>query len=307
MKIADYTIIALLVSALVSGCKNVPEHNAGEHLRIVCTTGMIGDAVARIAADKAEVHVLMGPGVDPHLYKATQGDLRILAKADVIFYNGLHLEGKMGEVLHKLSRTKKVIALGDSLPKDKLLHPASDAKAFDPHVWFDVSLWAEVVRRAGRTLAAVHPGHSDLFLRNASTYASALDSLHLWVKEQMAMVPRERRVLITAHDAFGYFGKAYDVEVHGLQGISTASEYGLRDVSNLVRFLSERQVKAVFVESSVPTKSMEAVIEGCASRGHTVAIGGSLYSDAMGDAGTPEGTYTGMVRANVETILKGIR
>ncbi len=307
MKTIWLMVWAMPVLWLATGCVEVPERHTGDRLRIVCTTGMIGDAVSRIAGSKAEVSVLMGPGVDPHLYKATQGDLHLLSHSDVIFYNGLHLEGKMGEVLHKFARNKKIVALAELLPPESLLMPAGETRAHDPHIWFDVSLWAEVVRHAGRELAAADPVHKDLYLGNASRYAAELDSLHRWVGEQMAGIPDEQRILVTAHDAFGYFGRAYGMEVRGLQGISTASEYGLRDVSDLVGFLTERKIKAVFVESSVPSKSLEAVVEGCSRRGHQVAVGGHLFSDAMGQEGTQEGTYAGMVKANVQTIAKALQ
>lgn len=289
-------------------CSRVSDADrSGEPLKIVCTTGMIGDALTRIAGDKASVAALMGPGVDPHLYKATQGDLRLLTEADLIFYNGLHLEGKMGEVLQKLSRTRKVTALAEAIPQELLLHSDAKAGVFDPHVWFDVSLWRRVVRQAGETLAAADAENAAYYRANTDTFLAELDSLHQWVTAQIASIPKEGRVLITAHDAFGYFGQAYGIEVRGLQGISTASEYGLRDISELVAFLTERKIKAVFVESSVPSKSLEAVAEGCARRGHPIKIGGSLYSDAMGETGSPEGAYPGMVRANVTTIVQALQ
>ena len=268
---------------------------------------MIGDAVKQIAGDRARVTTLMGPGVDPHLYKATQGDLKVLAEADIIFYNGLHLEGKMGEVLEKLSRRKPVLAFGDALDKSLLINATQYDNAYDPHIWFDVSLWNRVVRHAGETLARSDTAHAAHYLGNAAAYGQALDTLHQWVQSEIASIPQTQRVLITAHDAFAYFGRAYDIEVRGLQGISTISEYGLRDISELVTFIVDRKIRAVFVESSVPRKSLEAVVEGCAQRGHQVSIGGTLYSDAMGSPGTPEGTYTGMVAANVRTIVDALK
>lgn len=298
----SYAVLATLIAVLATACsKGSPP--GSEKLNIVCTTGMIGDALMHIAGDAAQVTTLMGPGVDPHLYKPTQGDLGLLSQADVIVYNGLHLEGKMGEILQKLSRTKTVIALGELLPPELLRHPEGDSKAYDPHIWFDVSLWARAVRETGKQLAQTDSSNAALFRANTAAYASQLDNLHHRVLERMASIPPEQRVLVTAHDAFGYFGRAYHMEVRGLQGISTASEYGLRDISDMVNFLTERKIKAVFVESSVPAKSLEAVLEGCARRGHQVRIGGHLYSDAMGEKGSPTGSYTGMVEANVETIV----
>lgn len=305
-----YSLPLVLVVPLLltlTACKNQADTPKSGLLRVVCTTGMIGDAVQHIAGSKAEVRTLMRSGVDPHLYKATQGDLELLTAADVIFFNGLHLEGKMTEVLRKLSRTKKVVALADSLPPERLIRASDQPHAYDPHVWFDVALWREVAWVAARALAQADPAHQLVYQQNAEAYLARLDSLHHWVQARMAALPPEQRVLVTAHDAFGYFGQAYQVKVRGLQGISTASEYGLHDVSSLVDFLTRHRIKAVFVESSVPAKALEAVVEGCARRGHIVAIGGQLYSDALGEAGTPAGTYEGMVRANVETIVKSLQ
>lgn len=276
-------------------------------LQIVCTTGMIGDAISRIAGDRAKVVSLMGAGVDPHLYKATQGDLRRLTEADVVFYNGLHLEGKMGEILEKVGRLKPVIALGDSLPPGQLINSTDYPGAYDPHVWFDVSLWHQVVGIAGRTLARLDTAYAKQYLANTRAFQDTLDQLHTYVQEQISQIPAQQRILITAHDAFEYFGRAYDIEVRGLQGISTVSEFGLKDISDLVQLITDRNIKAIFVESSVPRKSLEAVVEGCAQRGHDTRIGGTLYSDAMGEAGTPAGTYPGMVRANVRTIVDALR
>lgn len=301
-------VLVAWVAFFAASCTETPgKTDIQAKLNVVCTTGMIGDALAHVAGEKAVITTLMGPGVDPHLYKATQGDLQTLTDADIIFYNGLHLEGKMGEIFRKLSRTKRVIALAEQLPQKRLLRLEGNQDAIDPHIWFDVSLWAEAVNHAGMELARTDSSNADYYLRNTRAYLAELDSLHRWTAAQISAIPRENRVLITAHDAFGYFGKAYDIEVRGLQGISTASEYGLRDISNLVSFLTERKIKAVFVESSVPAKSLEAVVEGCSRRGHEVAIGGSLFSDAMGRADSPEGTYTGMVKANVKAIAKALK
>ncbi len=301
-----FYLLLLLPLAVQVACRPAQSDVEGPR-RIVCTTGMIGDAIRRIAGTHAEVTPLMGPGVDPHLYKATQGDLRLLTEADIIFYNGLHLEGKMGEVLEKLSRLKPVIAITDSIDRRRLINSTDYADAHDPHIWFDVSLWSEAVGYAGRAMGRLDTAHAAVYRQNADRFREELADLHRWVADTIATIPEGQRVLITAHDAFAYFGQAYAIEVRGLQGISTVSEYGLKDISDLVSFISERQIKAVFVESSVPRKSLEAVVEGCAQRGHQVRIGGTLYSDAMGEKGTPEGTYPGMVRANVVTIVDALR
>jgi manganese/zinc/iron transport system substrate-binding protein len=278
-----------------------------QRLQVVCTTGMLGDALQLIAGDHIRLTTLMGPGVDPHLYKATQGDLQALTSADLIIYHGLHLEGKMADVLEKLGRTKRVVALASTLPEDKLLLLDEQGPVYDPHLWFDVSLWADLVMQAAAELGKSDTQHADQYRRNARQYTDSLLVLHEWVKSSINDIPSEQRVLITAHDAFGYFGRAYGMTVRGLQGISTASEFGLRDLSNLVTYLTKHKIRAVFVESSVPTKSLEAVVEGCRMRGHTLVIGGMLYADALGNTGTPEASYTGIVRHNVNTIVRALK
>lgn len=303
----------LLIPCLLwmAGCNTAETDQAAAKapgtLTIIATTGMIADAVSNVAGEKATVEALMGPGVDPHLYKATQGDLAKLKGADMIFYNGLHLEGKMGDVLEKLAKNKPVIAVGGEIAPQKLLKSAQFADAYDPHIWFDVSLWIEAVNEVKKALSAKMPEHATTFAQNATTYRKELTELHQWVGEQIASIPQAQRVLITAHDAFEYFGRAYQIEVKGLQGISTVSEYGLQDLSEMVTFIVDHKIKAVFVESSVPRKSLEAVIEGCEQRGHAVKIGGTLFSDAMGEAGSPEGNYLGMVKYNVSTIVQNLK
>lgn len=300
-----------LTSIILQSCSEKEEAAGGppqgRKLRIVCTTGMIADAAKNIAGEHAEVKAIMGPGVDPHLYKATQGDLKMLNDADIIFYNGLHLEGKMAEVLEKLGTRKRTVAVADGIAKDRLISNDAFAGAYDPHVWFDVDLWSNSVRYMAQQLAGYDTSHSKDYMAAAEGYQEELQVMHAWVKQQISYIPKERRVLITAHDAFSYFGRAYDIDVRGLQGISTVSEFGLQDITRLVNFISENKIKAVFVESSVPRKSLETVVEGCRQKGHDVKIGGTLYSDAMGAEGTPEGAYLGMVRANVNTIVDGLR
>lgn len=300
-------VLTILVAAAIGvGCGDAAEHSAAD-LDITVTTGMIADAVLNVAGDHAKVTALMGPGVDPHLYKATQGDLARLTSADVVFYNGLHLEGKMVDVLEKLSRQKPVVAVTDGVTESDLRSPPEFQGAHDPHIWFDVKLWAGAVRRIADELKKVDETNAEEYDRNATQYIHRLDSLDTWVRTQIATIPKIQRVMITAHDAFGYFGRAYDIEVRGLQGISTVSEFGLADRAALENLIAERKIKAVFVESSVPKRSIEAVVEGVQAKGHEVRIGGQLYSDAMGDAGTPEGTYIGMVTANVNTIVGALR
>ncbi len=301
-----FIVLAIpFILLIIVGCEQ--EQSKNGKLYIVTTTGMIQDALKNIAQEKAEVIGLMGPGVDPHLYKPTPGDLSELRKADVVFYNGLHLEGKMGEVFEQLSRQKPVFAIADEIDKNSLQAPQDASQAYDPHIWFDVELWKQTVDYAGKSLAEADTTNAQYFMSNTKAYTNALDTLHRWVKQQIAQIPKKQRVLITAHDAFGYFGTAYQIEVKGLQGISTLSEFGLRDVSELVNFIVENNIKAVFVETSVSSKSLETVVSGCKEKGHDVKIGGTLYSDAMGEAGTAEGTYIGMVKSNVNTIVSSLK
>jgi manganese/zinc/iron transport system substrate-binding protein len=300
-----YGLFFVLILFACSGKKEIP---VGERkLRIVTTTGMIKDAVEHVVGDKAEVIALMGPGVDPHLYKATQGDLEKLTSADVIFYNGVHLEGKMGEVFEKLGRLKPVIAVAKDIPESRLRTIPGFDNVHDPHIWFDVKLWEEAVKVITIFMAEYDSASTQFYQQNSAAYLHQMDSLHNSVKEQLKQIPAEQRVLITAHDAFGYFGDAYGIEVRGLQGISTVSEFGLKDVTDLVNFIIARKIKAIFVETSVSQKSINAVVEGCNQKGWNVKIGGSLYSDAMGAAGTPEGNYLGMVSANVNTIVTALK
>lgn len=301
--------VGVLLLLMVAGCAGggSSPKGAAATIRITCTTGMIADAARVIGGEHVVVTGLMGPGVDPHLYKASEGDLQRLNDADLILYNGLNLEGKMGDLFVRMSRTRPTVAVSESVPESLLREPPEFLGHYDPHIWFDVSMWSHAVGRVRDALIETAPAHRAAFESNAAAYLDSLRGLHAWCGEQMATVPRERRVLVTAHDAFGYFGRAYDVDVVGLQGISTVTEYGLADVRRLVDMIVSRGVKAVFIESSVPRRSIDAVVQGCRSRGHLISVGGTLYSDAMGPADTPDGTYLGMVRANVLTIVGALR
>ena len=287
------------------GAKNTTG-NGEARLRVVATTGQVGDLVRNIGGSRVELSVLMGPGIDPHLYKASAGDVERLRRADLIFYNGLHLEAKMGEVLSRLGSRTPTYAVAEAIPEESLIAPPEFAGSHDPHVWLDVALWqiaATVVRDA---LIEQDAAHATGYQERAATYLSELVALDDYVRERAAGIPPARRVMITAHDAFNYFGRAYAIEVRGLQGISTVTEAGTADMRDLATFIAERRIPAMFVESSVPPKSIEAVQAAVRARGFAVAIGGELYSDAMGEAGTPAGTYTGMVRHNIDTIAKAL-
>ena len=277
--------------------------------QIVCTVGMITDIVRNVAGEHAEVEGLIGEGVDPHLYKPTRSDVVKLRVADVVFYNGLLLEGKMTDVLVRVASTgKPVRAVTEAILKDSdyLLDKDYGSEYTDPHVWMDVSAWAKAVPVVAETLAAYDPENAATYRANAVAYAAKLEALDAYAKAVMATIPETQRVLVTAHDAFQYLGRAYSIEVRGIQGISTESEAGVRDLEGLVDFIVEQQIPAVFVETSVADKNVRALVEGAKARGHEVVIGGSLFSDAMGQAETYEGTYIGMIDHNVTTIVNSL-
>jgi manganese/zinc/iron transport system substrate-binding protein len=272
-------------------------------LNLVATTGMIANLAENIGGEHVTVHALMGPGVDPHLYVASEGDVELLQNADIIFYNGLFLEAQMDDILKQLGERKTVIPVAEHIDPSQLLPWVAYPDEFDPHVWFDVQLWMKAAEAVRNTLVEVDAANADTYRTNADAFLAELSELDAYVREQAERVPAEQRVLITAHDAFHYFGRAYGFEVRGLQGISTASEAGTADVRDLADFIVERQIPAIFVESSVPVRNVEALQAAVKDRGFDVVIGGSLFSDAMGDPGTPEGTYIGMVRHNIDTIV----
>jgi manganese/zinc/iron transport system substrate-binding protein len=274
-------------------------------IEIVCTTGMVADLARNVGGDHVRITTLMGPGVDPHLYKSSPADVGHLNRADMICYSGLHLEGKLSDLLERMQHKKPTVAVAEGIAEGKLL--ADENGVRDPHVWFDVSLWSEAAGAVQEALSQFDPKHAADYAEACKKYQSQLAQLHQKSQDDLAMIPPEHRVLVTAHDAFQYFGKAYGIEVRGIQGISTDSEAGVREVKQLVDFLVERKIKAVFVETSVADQNIQSLLEGCAARGHTVTIGGTLFSDAMGEERTPEGTYVGMVEHNVKTITNALK
>lgn len=312
------TVMLLLGALLLSGCEKLKETGsdgaiarppadlAGRKIRVVATIGMITDIVEQVGGERVRVDGLMGPGVDPHLYKASEGDVTRMAGADIIFYGGLHLEGKMTEVFERIRGKILAVAVTDGIDRALLLRPPEFKGAYDPHVWFDVTLWMKAVERVAETLAQIDPKSGETYRENARTYLGKLSELHEYVRRQAGSLPTSRRVLITAHDAFNYFGRAYGIEVHGVQGISTVSEAGTADIKALANLIVEKRIPAVFVETSVPPRTIEAVKEAVRARGFDVKIGGNLYSDAMGNPGTPDGTYIGMVRHNIDTIVSAL-
>ena len=299
---------AVVGSVCLSGCADAPSDSSGQDgpLKVVATTGMIADTAARIVGDHGTVTGLMGPGVDPHLYKASESDVRLLSEADLILYNGLYLEGKMGDILVKLARSRPVVAVSELIPEDQRREPPEFLGHYDPHIWFDVSLWVQTLDPITESLVALRPQHEASFRANADALRAELGELDAWVAQRIQEIPEEHRVMVTAHDAFGYFGERYGIEVVGIQGISTLAEAGLQDVQRVVNLVVERGIGALFVESSVPRRTVEAVVAAAKERDHDVEIGGELFSDAMGPAGTPEGTYPGMVRHNVNTVVDAL-
>ncbi len=306
-------IVVLLVwlTAILSGCGAQGGADKGDltqrKIKIVTTTGMIADAVKNVGGERVDVTALMGPGVDPHLYKASAGDVSRMSSADVIFYNGLHLEGKMAEIFEEMSRFAKVYAVADGVDPNMLERTSAFAGNYDPHIWFDVKIWMQVVRYIAKCLSETDPQSAELYQANADAYLARLQELDQYVREQAATIPQEHRILITAHDAFHYFGKAYGFQVRGLQGISTVAETGTADVQQLADFIVQHKIPAIFVETSVPPRYIEALQAAVKARGFDVKIGGSLFSDAMGDPGTPEGEYVGMVKHNIDTIVKALK
>ncbi len=275
-------------------------------LSVVATTGMIADTAQRIGGDLVDVRALMGPGVDPHAYRQTRTDIVAMAKADLVLWNGLYLEAQLEEVLADLSKRTTVTAVAEAVPEDMLIAHDDYANRFDPHVWMDPTLWRDVAAATRDALIAAAPEHEAAFVQNADAFMGEIADLAVYSETALASVPQSARVLVTAHDAFNYFGRAYGFEVIGIQGISTESEAGLNRIGELVDMIVSRGISAVFVESSVSDQSIRALIEGAAAKGHAVKIGGELYSDAMGAPGTYEGTYIGMIDHNVTVISGGL-
>lgn len=269
---------------------------------VVATTGMIADTARRIGGDQVQVRALMGPGVDPHAYRQTRSDIVAMTRADLVLRHGLYLEAQMDQFFTDLSRRRNVVAVADGLPRDLLLAHEEYENRFDPHVWMVPDLWRHVARAILQALIDTDPDNAELYTANAETFFADLETISAYARDVLATVPPDQRVLLTAHDAFNYFGAAYGFEVLGIQGISTESEAGLARIAELVDLLVERDIQAVFVESSVSDRNMRALIEGAAARGHDVHIGGELFSDAMGEPGSYEGTYLGMIDHNVTTI-----
>lgn len=289
-----------------SDSRSAPRYSGPGPIQVTVTTGMVADLVRSVGGERLTVHQLLGSGVDPHLYKVSRDDVSRIVRSDLVVYSGLMLEGKMDDTLVKLSATQPVWAVTEGLAADQLLQPEDAAGHADPHVWMDVSLWAGCLNRFANRLAEFDPPGRELYLANAERVAAEWMREHAEGSRLIGSIPATSRVLVTSHDAFGYFGRAYGIEVRGVQGISTESEAGLQQINQLVDLLVERKLPAVFVESSVPRKSIEAVVAGAAARGQTVQIAGPLYADAMGEAGTTQETYLGMMKHNFRLISRAL-
>jgi manganese/zinc/iron transport system substrate-binding protein len=297
----------LLVSLItVFACKSSVKKN--DKLQVVTTTTMITDLLHNIGGDKIDIQGLMGAGVDPHLYKASEGDVSKLFNADVIVYNGLHLEGKLEDVFEKMRhQRKKTIAVSDAIDKATLIGSEYFASNYDPHIWFNIKNWELITQYITDQLCELDAKNADTYKENGANYLKSLASLKKIITDEINSIPIEKRILVTAHDAFNYFGKEFQFNVVGLQGLSTATEAGVKDVQRMASFIEENEVKAIFVESSVPKRTVEALQEAVKAKGKEVVIGGTLFSDALGSAGTKEGTYIGMYKHNVKIIVSSLK
>lgn len=306
MKNIKIQILFFSLMTVLLGCRLDESVKQGP-LHIVTTTGILADGVTRIVGDSAEVSCIMGPGTDPHIYKPTPGDIEMLDEADVIICNGLHLEGKMAEMLDKYAQEKPVIKLSDGIDKKMLIQTTDVADSYDPHIWFDLEMWQTGLEYVTQQLAEIDTVSASYFQKNYQSYAEEIMETDLFIKEELTQLDSTQRVLITSHDAFSYFGRRYNIEVKGIQGISTLSEVGLKEISDMVDFIIERKIGAIFVETSTSQKTAESIADGCAAKEYIIRIEGPLYSDALGEPDQPAGTYLGMIRENVQMIVSGLR
>ena len=284
-----------------------PKGNAQEApINVLVTIAMVGDVVENVAGECANVTALMGAGVDPHLYEASAQDVRLFQESEVIFYSGYSLEGQLGEVLERFGEQKPTVAVSPAAINPSDLITVQDIYGIDPHLWMDVSLWAQITTAISDTLVEVRPDCAETMTVNAENYRSQLSALHDWIAASIATIPEPQRLMVTAHDAFNYYAKAYGIEVAGIQGISTESEAGIADIRDMASLVAERGVPAVFVETTINPRTIQAVVDAAAERGHEVVIGEELFSDAMGDEGTLGGTYIGMLYTNTRHIVEGL-
>jgi manganese/zinc/iron transport system substrate-binding protein len=298
-------LIIMVLLATVS-CRLEDEVRTGP-LHIVTTTGIIADVTKQIVGDSADVSSLMGPGVDPHLYKPTPADIDLLNEADVIITNGLHLEGKMAELLDKLGKEKPVLKVSDGIAKNKLIKSSDFEDSYDPHIWFDPILWAEGFNYITKKLCEIDSNSTEYYQKNYESFNREIVNIDAWIQSEFKQLNDSTKVLITSHDAFSYFGRRYQIEVRGIQGISTLSEVGLKDLADLVDFVIARKIRSIFVETSTSDKTAQSIVDGAKDKGYVVQLDGPLYSDALGEAGEPAGSYFGMLRVNVEKIKNGLK
>jgi len=299
--------LAATLAAGLAACQPTEDTQTDDTVQIVASTGMLADAANAIAGEHATVYALMGPGIDPHLYAPTRDDAQRMLDADTIIYNGHLLEGRLTDSIQRARDAgKPVLAAVETLPTSRLLAADEEDKQFDPHVWMDPAIWIDVVQTVRDHLINTDPDHADAYAANADAYLARLRELDEYAQQVLATVPENQRILITAHDAFNYFGERYGFQVRGIQGLSTESEAGVQDIENLVDLIVDNNVAAIFVESTVSDSNINALISGARARGHTVTIGGELYSDAMGNPGTYEGTYIGMIDHNATLIAQAL-
>lgn len=300
-------LLFALAITIFSSCTNERD-NGGKGLTILCTTSIIGESLSHIVGDSVELKTMMGPGVDPHLYKPTPKDLTAMKNADVIILNGLHLEGKMSEVLGKLSKGKTIIYMSDMIQdQTQFINHSGLENAQDPHFWFDTNLWKEALEGVTEKISEIDMKNASFYNSNWNKYKLEIETTEKVVEHEMEKIPDSLRILITNHDAFSYLGRKFNIKVRGLQGISTVAEFGLKDITDVVEFIIENKVKSIFIESIVSDKAMKAIVDGVKEKGGYVSIGGMLYADALGDAKSKEGTYLGMLEYNAKTIAVGLK
>ncbi|TVQ31215.1 MAG: manganese transporter [Phycisphaeraceae bacterium] len=300
-------ITCILLAVAVSLFSSTAAADDGRTIGVVATTSMIGDVASEVGGDRVRVFTIIGPGVDPHLYKPGRSDVARMLGADIVFYNGLLLEGKMTDALIRVARSgRPVYAVTELMDEDSLLSPEEFDGHFDPHVWMDPVAWSQAVDVIAAKLAELDPAGAPEYSRRAEAYKAELEKLDAYARQALSSVPEQSRVLVTAHDAFNYLGRRYDFEVLGVQGLSTESEAGVRDIENLVNMIVERRIPAVFAETTVPDRNVRALVSGARARGYTVALGPELFSDATGAAGTYEGTYIGMIDHNITAITRAL-
>ncbi|MBD3638720.1 MAG: zinc ABC transporter substrate-binding protein [Crocinitomicaceae bacterium] len=302
--------IVALIGLTLMGCRIEEEKEITRRkgpLHIVTTTGIIEDCLTHIVGDSMEVTALMGPGTDPHIYKPTPGDVELMDEADIIVANGLHLEGKMAEMLQKYGKEKPVLFVSDGIDSKDIIKSADFQDARDPHIWFDTDIWMQGMDYIAKELGKIDTISASYYQINANLYREKVRDMDNWVKEQFESLEIEKPILITSHDAFSYFGRRYGIEVKGIQGISTLSEVGLKEISEMVDFVIEHRVKSIFVETSTSQKTAQSIIDGCRDKNYTVNLAGPLFSDALGEPDTDAGTYMGMIKENVKRIVEGLK